>query len=371
MRQIVKNAKLVNGEIIDIIIKDEEIVSLTKSFQGEAEILFDAAGMYVSPGWIDLHTHAFPKYEPYCALPDDIGYKTGVTTVVDAGSSGADTIDELHSVAKQAKTRILSLLNISRIGLKQQNELSDMTSISFEAIEKAIAKYPDFIVGLKARMSGSVVCSSGIKPLQLAKQFGKKLNLPIMVHVGSSPPELKEILQYLEKDDILTHCFHEKDGNHIFRDDWTIEPALLQAIKRGVYLDIGHGTSSFSFRIAKKAKAAGVHFDSIGTDIYKGNQQFGPVYDMATTLTKFLALGYTLEEVIRAVTETPAGILKKPELGKLEKGTPAELTFFTVEKEEKILKDSLGNALTTNVVICEQAVLLGGELIELEKSRQC
>ncbi len=371
MRQIVRNAKLVSGDIIDIIIKDKEIESVTKSFRGEADILFDAAGMYVSPGWIDLHTHAFPKYEPYCAIPDDIGYKTGVTTVVDAGSSGADTIDELYSIANQAKTRIFSLLNISRIGLKEQNELSDMTSISFEAIEEAIAKYPDFIVGLKARMSGSVVSSNGIKPLQLAKQFSKKLSLPIMVHVGSSPPVLEEILSYLEKGDILTHCFHEKDRNHIFRDDWTIEPALLQAMKRGIYLDIGHGTSSFSFQIAKKAKAMGIHFNSIGTDIYKKNQQFGPVYDMATTLTKFLVLGHTLEEVIRAVTETPARIIKRPELGKLEKGTPAELTFFTVEKAQKELKDALGNTLTADVVICEQAVLLGGELIELKKSHQC
>lgn len=367
MLQTVKNAKLVNGDIVTIIIKDGRIARISKTEETVGQLI-EANGMYVSPGWIDLHTHAFPKYAPYCSYPDDIGYQTGVTTVVDAGSSGADDIDEFYDIAKKAKTRVFSLLNISRIGLGKQNELADLTSISYQAMKRAIVKYPDFIIGLKARMSASVVGNNGLRPLQLAKKLCKQVKLPIMVHIGSAPPNLVDVLQCLEKGDIVTHCFHEKDGNHIFTNDLTVEPALFQAIRRGVYLDVGHGTSSFSFHIAKKAKEAGVHFDSIGTDIYQQNQVNGPVYDMATTLSKFLVLGYRLEEVIRGVTELPAKMINRPTLGRLVEGANGDLTFFSVEEQAVSLQDSLGNSLTSRFVIKPKAVLLGGEFIELESN---
>ncbi|WP_368901002.1 amidohydrolase/deacetylase family metallohydrolase [Oceanobacillus oncorhynchi] len=367
MVQVIKNALLTNGQKADILIENGRIKDVVADAGSFYPVLADAEGMYVSPGWIDLHTHAFPKYKPYCAVPDKIGYQTGVTTVVDAGSSGADTIEEFHQIAKAAKTRVLAFLNISRIGLKQMDELADINNISWNAIQNTAADYPFFIIGLKARMSASVVGDNGLKPLQLAVKYSKALRKPLMVHVGSAPPMLEEILPLLKKGDILTHCYHGKHANHILKPGGEVASALAEAVQRGIYLDVGHGKSSFSFSVAKKAMESGISFDTISTDIYEENQINGPVYSIAATLTKFLALGYSLEAVIRAVTEIPAQVLKQPKLGNFHRGSYAEFTFFTGEHQQKTLVDSMGNEIITNQVIKPQAVYLGNEYIELEK----
>ena len=368
MTQIIKNARQINGETVDIAVKDGIIQEITEKYAGDGVEIKPGEDVYISPGWIDLHTHAFPKYEPYCAEPDEIGFRTGVTTIIDAGSSGADDIDEFYEIAQQAKTRVLSLLNISRSGLRHLNELADLSTISLPAIEAAVEKHPDFIVGLKARMSASVVEMNDIKPLQLAKQLRLKKPLPMMVHIGSGPPAIGEVLDVLEAGDVVTHCFHQKQDNHIFATPEAVHPALLRAMKRGVHLDVGHGTSSFSFPIAKQAKEAGIAFDTIGTDIYQRNQLHGPVYDMATTLTKFLALGHSLQEIIWAVTGAPAAIIGRDDLGVLREGCPADATFFTVEKKPMQLMDSYGHTMESPFSIKVKAVMIGGEYIELETS---
>lgn len=357
----ISNATLLNGEKTAIHIEQNTIKNIGNNIDTTGDVIQLPDNVYVSPGWIDLHTHSFPKHEPYCAHPDDIGYKTGVTTVVDAGSSGSDDIDEFFQLTKQCKTRIFSFLNISRIGLKVRDELSDLSYISYDTIEKAIDKHPDFIVGLKARMSASVVGHNNIKPLIIAKRFTKKLHIPLMVHVGNAPPQLEDVIRLLEKGDIITHCFNEKLDNHIFSNNSKNIPALKEAIRNGVYLDIGHGMDSFSFRIAKKAVKEHIPFHSISTDIYEANRVNGPVFNMATTIMKFLTLGYSLTEVIHAVTEYPAKIINKPHLGKLEKGATADLTFFQVENKETVLIDSLGNKITAPTVIKPYAVVIGGE----------
>lgn len=358
MIKIFKNVKFIDGRKMSIVVENDRIIEIANdTIQVGTEINLPE-DVYVSPGWIDIHTHAFPKFKPYCSYPDEIGYKTGVTTVVDAGSCGADDIDEFMQMNEKYITNIYSIINISRIGLKQINELADLSNISYDALKTAVKKYPDKIVGLKARMSATVVGANNIIPLDMASAFSKKLDLPIMVHIGSAPPKLIDVLKRLRKGDIITHCYHAKENNHIFVGDNKRE--LLAAIKRGVYLDVGHGTASFSFKIAEQARDENVSFDSISTDIYQGNQQDGPVYNMATTLTKFLQLGYSLEEVITAVTEVPAEIIRKPALGKLQVGTPADLTFFTVEGNPTTLTDSLGQKRQTARQIKPYSVLIGG-----------
>lgn len=368
MRQTIKNAMLPNGEKINIVIKDGKINKLSsEADEEEGEMLHLPDNVYVSPGWIDLHTHSFPKFEPYCAHPDDIGYTTGVTTVVDAGSCGAQDIGEFHELIQNCRTRVYSFLNISKVGLRIRNELADLAHISERDIKHALDQYPHFIVGLKARMSASVIGDNGIQPLKLAKEFSHNFTQPLMVHIGSAPPKIQEVLSYLEHGDIITHCYNEKENNHIFSNEAVVQPALRAAMERGVYLDVGHGTSSFSFEIAKQAFEAAIEFDSISTDIYDKNKWHGPVYDMATTLTKFLMLGYPLEKVIKAVTEVPATIIHKPELGSLAEGTPADLTFFKVETTETIVEDSLGRELTAQQKIIPIAVMIGGTYYECTK----
>ncbi|HLR64379.1 MAG TPA: amidohydrolase/deacetylase family metallohydrolase [Pseudogracilibacillus sp.] len=359
----IRNATLLDGTKIDISIKNGLIHEVGTHIDKCGEEIYIPDNTFVSSGWIDLHTHAFPKFEPYCAHPDDIGYKTGVTTVVDAGSSGADDIDEFASFAKQCKTRVFAYLNISKIGLRVFDELSDLNNLKLEDIETKFQKYESFIVGLKARMSSSVVGDNGIKPLEIGKQFSEALNLPVMVHIGNAPPKMIEVIELLGKGDVITHCFHAKENNNIFSENKAnIEP-LLAAIERGVYLDVGHGMSSFSYRISKRAKEENIPFHTISTDIYDANRLNGPVYDMATTLMKFLALGFSLEEVIQSVTTYPAKVIRNKQLGTIKQGAYGDLTFFKVEDESTQLRDSHGEVFESPKKIVPYAVTIGGEYI--------
>src|SRR5699024_5745100 len=139
MNVTIKNARLISGDKVNIVVEDGLIKEVGKDVQGNGQVLHVEDDLFVSAGWIDLHTHAFPKHEPYCAHPDDIGYRSGVTTVVDAGSSGADDIDEFIAMTSECKTRVLAYLNISSIGLVVRNELHDMENINVEKIKQALA----------------------------------------------------------------------------------------------------------------------------------------------------------------------------------------------------------------------------------------
>jgi dihydroorotase len=365
MKLVLKHAKLIDETVKDIVIENDTIVDVLEEYKGDGHMIDLRGKVYVSSGWIDLHTHAFPKFPPYFAEPDKIGYQSGVTTVVDAGSSGCDDIAEFYRIARKCKTRVLAFLNISKIGLKRIDELADLSNLQYEPLRQAYEKYEPFIVGLKARISASVVKENGIKPLQVARIFADDLQLPIMVHVGSEPPLITDILNELQEGDILTHCFNGKKNN-IFREQDEPVEELYDALNRGVLLDIGHGRESFSFETARKAKAANIPFHTISTDIYEGNRVNGPVYDMATVLTKFMYLGYDLQTIIKAVTETPAHMLKQEKLGKIEKGYVADLTLFTVENEEVILIDSMGESVQYDKKIVPKSVVIGGEYIGIE-----
>lgn len=358
----IKNAMFVNGENYNIIIQDGKIMEITDQSVEKGTIIHIPDDVYVSAGWIDIHTHACPLFEPYCSIPDDIGYKTGVTTLVDAGSCGADDIDSFYTLSQEIPTRLLSFLNISRVGLKIKNELADLSSLSFQAIESSLKKYPDLIVGLKARMSASVVGTNGIEPLNRARQYSDELHVPLLVHIGNAPPYLDDIADILKKGDIITHIFNDKPENSLL----TYHAAIHKAIERGVYLDVGHGTSSFSFAIAKKAFEMNIPIDSISTDIYNYNRINGPVYNMATTLNKFLALGYSLEKVIDCVTKNPANIINRPKLGTIREGAIADLTFFKVSQDPIDLIDSFGHVIRGEQQIKPYAVLMGGKYYECE-----
>lgn len=361
MNVTVKNATLITGEKVNIVIENGYIKEVGEHVNGNGEVLHVEDDVFVSAGWIDLHTHAFPKHEPYCAHPDDIGYKSGVTTVVDAGSSGADDIDEFIEMTSHCKTRVLAYLNVSSIGLRVRNELSNMEHINEAKIKQALDKHAAFIVGLKARMSGSVVGENGIKPLVVGKEISRKLSLPVMVHIGNAPPTLLEVIKLLEKGDVITHCFNGKEDNHIFANNEANIPALLEAVQKGVFLDIGHGMSSFSHRISKQAKEKQIPFHTISTDVYEANRVNGPVYDLATTMMKFTAIGYSVEEIIDAVTVYPATVLRRDKIGTLKPGAYADLTFFKVHDKQKVMYDSYGEEIVSPITITPYAVMIGGE----------
>jgi len=364
-RYVLRNLRTIHEEAIDIVIANGHIAEVTAAGDGIGSRISDCTGAYVSSGWIDMHVHAFPDFDPYGDEIDEIGIKQGVTTIVDAGSCGADRIGELAASSERAQTNVFAFLNISKIGLARVDELSNLEWIDESKVMQAVQEYSDFIVGLKARISKSVVRDSGIEPLRLARRLSNQTSLPLMVHIGSAPPSIEEVIPLLEKKDIITHYLNGK-SNNLFDEQGNPLGVLLDAIARGVHLDVGHGSASFSFKVAEAARRHHIGLNTISTDIYRGNRLNGPVYSMAHVLTKFLFLGYSLNEVITAVTARAAEWLGKPELGRIQAGDVANLTLFTVRDEPTVLIDSEGEQRTSDKRIEVKGVFINDKFIECE-----
>lgn len=191
------NIEIASGRIVRV--DEADVATDSSAIAGvsgsDADIrTIECRGAYVSSGWIDMHVHAFPAFDPYGDEIDEIGVKQGVATIVDAGSCGADRIGELAASGERAKTNLLAFLNISRIGLSRIDELSRLDWLDGERVSEAVARYPDLIVGLKARISRSVVGDSGIAPLRVARELSASTGLPLMVHIGSAPPAIEDVL---------------------------------------------------------------------------------------------------------------------------------------------------------------------------------
>ena len=364
-RLVWRNLRRPDESLVDIAVENGIVAEISPAgTRGEPGEGIDCEGrLYVSSGWIDLHVHAFPEFEPYGDEIDEIGVKQGVAVVVDAGSCGADRIGELLSAGKNAATRLFAFLNISRIGLSRIDELSRLEWIDPALAARAASEHPDSIVGFKARISRSVVGSSGLIPLQMARKLSDDTGLPLMVHIGSGPPDIREIVPLLSDGDVLTHCFHGKK-NGLFDEAGQPLGVLRDALKRGVRLDVGHGTASFSFRTAEAAGRAGIRPHTISTDIYRGNRSNGPVYSLANVMTKFLHLGYSLEEVVSSVTDRAASWLGKPELGRIRVGDPANLTLFSIESGRTTLIDSEGEERIAHARIEPRGVVTGGQFFK-------
>lgn len=351
----------------DIYIDKEKIVRVEKSgsqvYETKEEL--DATGCLVTPGLIDLHVHVFQGTVGMGVTPDSVGVQQGVTTIVDAGSSGARYFQEFKTKeVETSETQVLAWLNIAGSGLCESlSELADLSDIDLDLAEKVIKEHPNIIRGIKARMSGSVVKDSGIEPLTLAKSLGDKLDVPLMVHIGNAPPPLPEILDKLTKGDVVTHAFHGKKGG-IIDDEGNLIPSAKSALERGVLFDVGHGSSSFSFKTMKKALALEVAPYTISTDIYEKNIN-GPVHSLVTTMSKFLALGCSMEDIIRWTTFNPSKVLRLEELGTLAEGTVADISILKVVEDPIKLTDSEGETITSDKRIIATYAVKSGKVFSV------
>lgn len=378
-RYLLRNVKQLNGETINITIEDGMITAIRKADKdfnesGTADLsqgiassqtmeVFDGNGLFVSSGWIDLHVHAVSELKPYGDEIDEIGVKQGVATIVDAGSCGADRMANFQKAADKATTNVLAFLNISRIGLDRVDELSNLKWIDREKVVQTVKEYPALIVGLKARMSASVVRENGIEPLIMARELSKETDRSLMIHIGSAPPRIEQVLELLGNHDVVTHYLNGK-ANNLFDDQGQPLPEFLAALDRGIHLDVGHGSASFSFKVAEQAKRANIPLHTISSDIYRGNRLDGPVYSLAHVMSKFLYLGYSLQEVINTVTVNAAQWLNKPELGRIGVGDPAHLTLFEVNDGDFTFEDSEGAKRQGSQLIEPKGVFVHGSFIK-------
>lgn len=363
---VLKNGISVQGDPIEIAIKDKKIYKVDKEINLNAVRIIDLKNSFVSYGWIDGHVHCDECMNIYYDSPDELGVKQGVCTIVDAGSTGADNVGRFYENTREAKTNVFALLNISKIGIVKQNELSDSDNIRFDLIKSSIEKYPDFILGLKARMSSSVVLDNGLIPLEAAKTIqGDLEGIPLMVHIGNGPPKLRDIFELLDKGDMVTHCFNGKE-NGILDSNGEVEQFVWDALKRGVVFDVGHGTDSFSFEVAEKAFSQCFYCQTVSTDSYQKNRINGPVYNMATMIEKMLSIGYSLPNVIEKVTANTADFYGLSNKGKLIAGFDADITVFDIIKSDKILVDSVDNKRNIDFKIIPKFCVVGGEVYDVD-----
>jgi len=357
-------------EVTDVGIKDGVVAKVGRGLSGDQALkVVDAIGKIVSPGFIDLHVHVYEGVSHYGINVDEHCLKMGSTTVLDAGSSGADTFTGFRKyVIEISKTRVFAMLNISSLGMISPI-IGELEDIRYADVQKAIRiceKNKDVIIGIKVRLSREMVGNNGLQPLMRAKEAAEAVGRPIMVHIGDTPTPLREILVELRKGDILTHCFTGL-SNGIIGEDGGVIPEAREAMNRGVIFDVGHGKGSFSFDVARNALQQGVEPNTISSDLHSYNVN-GSVFDLATTASKFIHLGLPIEKVIEKITRVPANFLGLlGAIGTLKVGAIADIVLLTKETGDFELEDSYGKKENTNLRLQPIMIMKGGQIIHQRK----
>ena len=323
--------------------------------------VIDASGQIVTPGLVDLHTHVFHKVTYWGVDPDPVASTSGVTTWNDAGSAGALTLPGLREfVVDRARIRITAFLNISNIGLVGENyECANEAYLDVDLFRRLADANRDLVAGVKVRMGTPTVGENGLEPLRRARLAADECELPLMVHVAFGPPAIDEVLALMRPGDILTHCFTGLTMK-IVDDEGNLFDFAKRAWDSGVVMDIGHGTGSFAYSTAEALMAAGRRPDVISTDLHQLSIN-GPAYDLPTTLSKFLHLGMTLPEVIRAATARPAEILgAERDLGTFRPGAVADIALFRLLQGHFPLYDIWGEMREADELLVNTLTIAGG-----------
>ncbi len=347
---------------LDIAVRAGRIAAVDRAIPAKAALeVIDAAGQYVTPGLVDLHTHVYRGVTFWGVDADAIAWRTGVSAWLDVGSSGAFTLPGFYEfVVKPATVRIFALLNISSIGLVAETyELSNLAYCDVDLCIGLASRYPELVRGVKARIDRRTVGENGLEPLRRARRAADGCDLPLMVHIGYGPPEIEDVLELMRPGDILTHCSTGHTMRLVDRHGRVIE-AAKRARDAGVILDVGHGSGSFSFETAEAMFEADYKIDVISSDIHQLSVH-GPMFDLPTCLSKFLYLGMSFSEVIKAATSKPAETLGlASELGSLRPGSRADLALFVVERGRFPLYDAHLNMREGTEMIRNTLTLVNG-----------
>jgi dihydroorotase len=343
---------LTGAEQGDVAVRDGLIVAVGADLPRDAHQVVDVSGRLLTPGLIDIHTHVGPGY--WAIDPDPIAWCSGVTTWVDAGSAGAYTLAGLRRVAREAAVRVPALLNISAVGLAgRTGECRDLANCDAALAIDTIQANRALIRGIKVRIDADTVGTNGVEPLRRGLTAAAACGVPVMVHIGTAPPSLDEVLDLLRPGDIVTHCSSGIAA--------PLGPAVRAAAERGVLLDLGHGSGGFAFDVVEAQLEAGLRPYTISTDLH-ARSVHGPVFDLPTTMAKLLAVGVPLPDVITAVTTNPARALGLPG-GTLTVGAPADLAIFEVRDEEFPVTDAHRQVRTSPIRLVNVATFVDGRLL--------
>jgi dihydroorotase len=352
--------------VTDVAFADGKVARIGTRLEGDAGTdIRDVAGLVVVPGLIDLHTHVYWGGTSLGIDAEEFCRTSGVTTAIDTGSAGPGNFAGFRKhVIEPSQVRILAYLHVSHAGIYafsnrvmvgESEELRMMDPIG--AVEVANANR-DVIVGIKVRVGRIASGNSGAVPLDIALQAANEAGIPLMCHIDHPPPSYEEVLQRLRPGDVLTHAFRPFPNTPATHQG-TIKKEVLEARKRGVKFDIGHGKASFAFKTARAMLANGFYPDTISSDVHTLCIN-GPAFDQVTTLSKFLCMGMPLKEVIAASTVNAAMALKRPELGSLKPGSVGDATVISIEEGRFDYVDVLGEHLEGDKKIVSRGVALAG-----------
>ena len=357
--------------MLDVAVTDGVISAVASDIDpsGAARVV-NVDGNIVIPGMIDLHTHVYEGINQNGINPDLAGVRSGVTTVLDAGSAGCYTFGGFPSyVVPNAKTNIFCMLHISRVGLSYQPDTSRREDIDLEETVSVIKANRPLIQGVKIRAVGPGVPRMGVEMVRLAKQAATEGGVRLMVHIGdrsiadgdgTEPTITRQLLPLLDEGDIITHLFSGNPGR-IIDENGTVIREILEAQARGVFLDTAHGRQNFSFDVAKAALDQGVQPRSISTDMTPPGRM-NTVHSMTEMLARFMALGFSLEDVIRMTTVNPASALGMEDtLGSLVVGRPADISVLKEETGDWLFHDTEGNTLRGDKALVPVVTVKDGE----------
>jgi dihydroorotase len=349
----------------DIAIQGNQIAAIAADIPvSQAAKSIDVKGLYVTPGLVDIHAHVWAGTRPGSTnggqssfYPDHLSFRTGVTTMVDPGSAGwRDFPDFRRIVIDRAKTRVLAMINIAGTGILSYELEQNVQDLNPELTAKMATANKDVVVGIKS----AHWWAPNFISVERAVAAGKLAGVPVMVDFGYFLPERPYshmVTEILRPGDMSTHCFRwpaplvDEKG----------QPAefLRQARRRGVKFDVGHGGGSFHFRLAEPLTKAGFYPDSISTDMHTQSMNHA-MQDMPTVMSKFLAMGMPLVEVIRASTTNPATQVLRPQLGQIATGADADVAVFRLDKGSFGFSDVIGGGIRgSERLFCELTVRAG------------
>ncbi len=330
MRILLKNGRLYDSrtqvnEVKNLLIEAGKIVKISEDIDIADEII-DCEGKWIAPSVCDLHVHCFERMTDLGLDADQIGFQQNVGTLIDAGSCGCANVDQFYQQCQTKQTAIYSFINYAACGLTvKDGELSKKSYIDEARLSAVIHQYPQFIKGIKLRASATVVKDRGIKPIIDGQRFAKVHHLPIMVHIGNQPPQLEQVLELLEKGDIITHIFHGKAGG-IFDEQGNLKELVKRKYAQGVWFDVGHGAASFSFEVAEKAIQNHLIPQCISSDLHVRNFKT-KIHSLEEIVTKLYGLGMSETEIIEAICIRPALLLQLH--NEICVGTTADLSVIS------------------------------------------
>jgi dihydroorotase len=321
-------------------------------------------GCFVVPGLIDLHTHVYWGGTSLGVDAGTVARASGTTTFIDAGSAGpGNYAGFLRHVIEPSTPRILAFLNISFAGIfgfsrsVMVGECADIRLLDVAEVVRVAKENPATIVGIKVRVGRLAGGASGMAPLEMAIEAAEELGLPVMTHIDLPPPHLQEIFRRLRAGDILTHCFRPFPNAPLVGG--RIREEALLARERGVIFDIGHGMGSLCFATARGMMEQGFFPDVISSDVHTLCID-GPAYDLLVTLSKFLAMGMPVGDLVERATLGPALAVRRPELGVLQIGGPGDATVLAIEEGKYTYLDCTGEKLVSDRrLVCKGCVAAG------------